>query len=729
MNVWKIASRWSNTGTKKSSILDLFRKYGIVFAGKETEKIRKSVKPGDLIAISDGIKIVSVAKVISSPVSVTSFQIEESDKKRFDYNDWVIGFKVEIFNLNQNEIFTSKMGTFHGMGKYSKQVEELFNNKSLGNGSFEINTYTYSLFDSNPNNQSLLQQGIKYVIPVYQRPYSWNESQIENLLNDIFISFWGNDKSSLPESIFIGTMQLSDKKYYDDNSYYQEVIDGQQRITTLTLLLKFLSTKYPKNRILKTLNFDWLDTDVNRGQQSKDLKEVLQDNNCSDELNKYAQNYKLLSEYFEQNIQNDEEDIEFEEDDFINHLLTNLYFVIIETKAGLSKTLQIFNAINTTGLDLNATDVFKIRLYEYLSKDRDSKNIFESIDKLYEKLDVNNNRVGRKFTDMNGILNIYKLYLVGKYKLNMTLWKMGTGTFFERLFDTLLNIKQWDGFATFKNEIDILKVEDIDKIIDIRYKWEETHYGEQGDFDDFNTMLSLRLLWWSRYSAYWTIAFIYLLKDNPVDTKFNRLIQELSRLYIVYTLLYQKQINEIHRFTKNITEKLVNGNTSIDDITEEIKNKYISKENEIKKVINGNIFWNPKIKNILTRMSAAIDEDENGKSIKEIEKLIFVDHKIDIEHIQSRNHEDEKIRESVKKEWGEELNSIGNLMILEYSINRSISNSLYDKKIKKYENSKFLIVKSLSDNYPVWDLNRAKERKEKEIVKIIKFLKLKKANE
>lgn len=39
MNVWKIASRWSYTGTKESSILDIFRKYGIVFAGKKTEKI------------------------------------------------------------------------------------------------------------------------------------------------------------------------------------------------------------------------------------------------------------------------------------------------------------------------------------------------------------------------------------------------------------------------------------------------------------------------------------------------------------------------------------------------------------------------------------------------------------------------------------------------------------------------------------------------------------------
>ena len=35
-NVWKIGSRWSHTGTRKSSIIDIFRKYQIVFLGVET---------------------------------------------------------------------------------------------------------------------------------------------------------------------------------------------------------------------------------------------------------------------------------------------------------------------------------------------------------------------------------------------------------------------------------------------------------------------------------------------------------------------------------------------------------------------------------------------------------------------------------------------------------------------------------------------------------------------
>ena len=720
MNVWKIASRWSGKGTKESSVLDLFRKYGLVFAGRETDKIKEKVNPGDLIAISDGLKIVSVAKVISAPVSITSFTIQEEDKTRFDYNAWVVGFKVEIFNLNQDEIFTTKMGTFHGMGKYSSQVEELFNNKTSLNTDFKIDTYTYNIFDSSPNSKSLIQQGIKYIVPVYQRPYSWSEKQIETFINDIFISFWGNDKTSPSESMFIGTMQLSDKKYSDEKSYYQEVIDGQQRITTITLLLKLLQKNHPDNTTVSNLDFTWIDTDVNRGQQSKDLKEVLFAHVFDNELNKYATNYKLLETYVEQNIIKDNDGVEFEANRFVNHLLTNLYFVVIETRAGLSKTLQIFNAINTTGLDLDSTDVFKIRLYEYLSKNGDNNDVFESIDKLYEKIDINNNNANKRVSNMNAILSIYKNILVSKHKLNMALWKMGTGAFFERLFDTLLNIKSWDGFSGLKGKDDIIDVNEINAIIDVRYFWEKKHYGKKGDFVSFHDMLSLRLLWWSRYYKYWTIPFIYLLREDAVDSKYYRLIQELSKLYTTYTLMYQKQVNEMHSFTKEIAQKLAD-KESVDVIIHEIETKYLEQRKKFENGINGDIFNNSKAKNILPRICASVDEFKKGIPIKTIEALVFDTKEIDIEHIKSRNDKEfEKVE--TKEEWHPLLNSIGNLMVLEFSINRSIGNNDFCDKVIEYKKSRFSTAKDLSTLYPSWGFNEANKRRATEVGKITEYM-------
>ena len=321
---------------------------------------------------------------------------------------------------------------------------------------------------------------------------------------------------------------------------------------------------------------------------------------------------------------------------------------------------------------------------------------------------------------MNDILSIYKSYLISKYNLNIRLWRMATGTFFEQLFDTILNIKQWSGFAELKEIDNLLKIEDIDKIIEIRYKWENKYYGNKGKFDDFDTMLSLRLLWWSRYSNYWNLGFLYLFTDENNDEKYNQLIQELSRLYITYTLIYQKQVNEIHKFTKEIFKKLIADNQSIDEILSLIKEKYLSRQTNIENIINGDIFWNPKIKNILIRMSASIDENDKAKSLKEIEKLIF-ETKIDIEHIKSRNDLEFK-DEEIKKQWSDILNTIGNLMTLEYSINRSIGNKPFDEKVERYKDSEFSIVDTFLSNYSNWDYSDALKRKKTETDKVINFI-------
>jgi len=234
-------------------------------------------------------------------------------------------------------------------------------------------------------------------------------------------------------------------------------------------------------------------------------------------------------------------------------------------------------------------------------------------------------------------------------------------------------------------------------------------------------MLSLRLLWWSRYSGYWTMPFIYLI-DNP-DSKDNyyKLFQKISRVYITYSLIYQKQVNEIHKFTRYIATQLVNPTKSIDEVWTELDNKYKVHQKTIVNILtNHNIFDNTKIKNIVVRMSAALDEKENNTPLKDIEKLVF-DSDIDIEHIQARNDENVDERARIIQEWGSELNAIGNLVILEQNINRSISNKPFEEKKNRYIKSDFKSVKDLSQQ-PSWEINDAENRRKKEVEKIEKFL-------
>ena len=80
MKIWKIATRWSDKGDPNSSIIDIFRKYNILFAGREQDYIKRSVKPNDIIAISDGFTIVSIGKILDSPKKITNVVIAYTAK-------------------------------------------------------------------------------------------------------------------------------------------------------------------------------------------------------------------------------------------------------------------------------------------------------------------------------------------------------------------------------------------------------------------------------------------------------------------------------------------------------------------------------------------------------------------------------------------------------------------------------------------------------------------------
>lgn len=86
----------------------------------------------------------------------------------------------------------------------------------------------------------LNEAGRRFVIPEYQRPYRWGKDECETLWNDILSVFGdGNDI----EEYFLGSIVA-----YENEKNQLEIIDGQQRITTLTLLFravyKLLKTEY-----------------------------------------------------------------------------------------------------------------------------------------------------------------------------------------------------------------------------------------------------------------------------------------------------------------------------------------------------------------------------------------------------------------------------------------------------------------------------------------------------
>lgn len=724
MNVWKIASRWSEDGNVESSILDIFRKYGVVFAGRNQEKIRENVKINDLIAISDGILVVAIGKVLDIPKPLTSFKFEEEDidSERFHYEDWVVGFKVKIFDLKEIDQFNYRMGTFHGAGQSSNRIMDLYENynKNIIEGKFSINAKTCTLKGEN----GILTDTIRYVIPVYQRPYSWEEAQIKKIIKDIVKSYSGEIESNIPEMMFIGTLQLSGKERVNEHLFEQEVIDGQQRLTTVLLILKVLKDEFPN--YMKEINLNWLKTRVNSGKQQKYLQKLLDSElkDIDESLdNPYISRILLVKENLFELIYQEDGNLGVSIEKFVEYLFTKVYFVIIETVAGLSKTLEIFDAINTTGLDLNGGDVFKIRMYEYL---RDIKNydekIFERISDLYAILDIENEKRKTKVSILE-ILRIYQYIIITENDLPDNLNQLATATFFDRLFDTIFNINKWESFSNAKNVE--LSLDKIEKIISVRFQWEDMSQKTTED------VCAEHLIHWSRYGRYWNLVYVYMYYSEGFNSTRDVLnfIKQINKLYIVFSVLYQKSVREIHNFSYKLIDKI--RERDFKGVIKSINTKLL----EVKKSQSLNENWNylmstdltlnRKRKDLICRLSAMLEEDYNSNDINivnEVKRKLFYD-KIDIEHIQSYNDKNEEDREKIKEEWKGLLNSIGNLVVLESSINRSIGNDIYKDKLKCYKNSEYQIIQNQVQEYSEnWSIAKAQERKTNEMTKINRYL-------
>ena len=84
----------------------------------------------------------------------------------------------------------------------------------------------------------------KFIIPDYQRPYNWSEEEINTLFEDLWeatLNSICNPNSN--KTFFLGSIVT----FYNKEKNEQEIIDGQQRITTLFLLLRAIYTELSKN--------------------------------------------------------------------------------------------------------------------------------------------------------------------------------------------------------------------------------------------------------------------------------------------------------------------------------------------------------------------------------------------------------------------------------------------------------------------------------------------------
>lgn len=732
-HVWKVASRWSEDGNTGSSVLDLFRDHKVAFVGRTPEKFSR-IEVGDLLVISDGLTVVAMGTALSKPSAITSLPVffSKAEQERFDYEDWVLGCQISWVDLLEKDFVHYRQGAFHQVHEKAEHYRMLYRTYTAVNqndGGFEIQARSCTLAHNEKEASDVLwRKQTRYVIPIFQRAYSWGRDEVSRLVNDLLDAFSGRLGGTVCEPMFIGTMQIESRVKCHDEGFegQHHIIDGQQRITTLTLLLRALElaggsgvsrlpTDYTKRLCTK------VGGGILKDVQQTYLKETLEWDGHSEfaasDLNRYHHNLVLIREIVASVAELKEPK---DRTDFIDYLLSKVYFVVIETRAGLSKTLQIFKSINTTGLDLDGGDVFKIRFYEYLRSRGHNDSVFNEIAKIYDEIGERNDKAGRKIAGIETILSIARHYVATEADLANSSRLFAGTTFFERFFDVVINKERQEGFAQEKCATFDLSMQLFKELIEIRYQWEEINFSPEGDAME-------TLIHWGRYGSYHEVIFLFCHRFRPDTHQLERFTIAYAKLLHIHSLIFEKITSGRKTFLHELLQRMVIKNTTetVDSYICHIQKICASKRNELLSAMNSHPLAWMSTKSLVCRLLVMLDELEAGTPTLDELRVLLFNTEIDIEHIESFNHKDMAEREKIQAEWKNELHSLGNLIVLERAKNRGAEVSNHDYATVKrlaYKKSGFATVRKFADTYSEWNLQMAIARKQALAERITTYL-------
>ena len=271
----------------------------------------------------------------------------------------------------------------------------------------------------------------QYIIPAYQRSYSWEEEQCLELLEDLKEAYKNNkkQKENKKEGYFLGNIVTAKSTESGD---LEEVIDGQQRLTTLTLLIYVLLFFDKDNKHLldaitipagsrRELPKPRLKTNMFIEKDARSLNEALKlnfDNIDVCKIGKRDSQYKKNICYFYQEIQKISEDKDIDIFDFIDFLLFDVSILPIKTEDttpdnAREKALKIFETINNRGLSLADSDIFKAKLYALALSESKADNFIKEWKELEEQSKELDKPQGGKYS-INDIFRFYTQIIRGQ---------------------------------------------------------------------------------------------------------------------------------------------------------------------------------------------------------------------------------------------------------------------------------------------------------------------------
>ena len=544
-----------------------------------------------------------------------------------------------------------------------------------------------------------------YQVPDFQRPYAWDDDQIDELWDDIYNAVFV-DKS---EYYFIGPSVLA--KSRENHKELYKIIDGQQRLTTLMILFcvirdtyfsdpeitdKLSDNKLPgfindiiEHSTLKEYRLSLMKWEDHHGKFKREILEEIKFEKISSKKDWMKVKRKSRYLYVAHRLKEKIDKLVLERgltglEELINYILHKVLIVAIYTWSE-NEGITIFQTLNTRGLDLTPADIVKANIYDNMK----DKKLFIS---QWQELEGISRRLEISVTD---VLTYLAYYLSAP--------------------DTLKKTVDQELIKRLKINENADKA--IDKIIQFAKILE--------DLEDLKTK-SYILISLSYLPHYWWKVILSAAKLSGYnEIKLLQLARDLRRFYYLYWIAgYTAQKV---RYPSLRIVGLVKEGKNIDEINSELKKSL--EDDEVEDLAKNNLIsrnvadvrW---IKPLLLSLESELTTP--AKIITYDVKRVWLEHILP-DKWQSCDYWKERWKEEEAEKW---LNRLGNLTLLDKKLNKSASNSPFP--IKKdiyagrrgYPKTSFELTRQLQ-NYNNWTI-REIEIRHNQILKEIcnKILKL-----
>ena len=544
-----------------------------------------------------------------------------------------------------------------------------------------------------------------YYIPPYQRDYCWTESEVEAFLEDIYESL-SNDSQ---QPYFIGSMVVVSNNGSTDHDY--DVIDGQQRLTTIVLLLAQVANaaKYEHgdsriNDIVmqRLLSKDFSDFDSSSAKYVIDaphshtnsfLHQVIDlDARCTlgalTTANKNLLNAVKTIDGFLTKFETIEELTEF-----VSYIWKQVLLVRIETKS-IERALTIFETINQRGISLNTFDLLKNMLFVAVHNMYPVKE-----DELIRNWNEISENVVNKAKD--------KPMRFVRYVIMSRLAKAYAGEIVREsgAFNWLNEKKQEIGISTEPIEFSrtLLHASSIYSNL-IGKKPDEVHLRNPNE-----RTVNGRLQWIAHLvgsAGRMHVGPILAVSDK--SPHWQKITAEFVEVAVFLSLIQKERSQVLERriaaFTNGIGKARFDSDF-LDCCSSLAENcgPIIPLAWEQFEHLSENSLTKYRVKYILGRIASHVNNfrtSDSAKSERHPFPSEFIGQDTELEHILPQNTDLERW-EKVLNEYDPEVVEqskvmLGNLVLIEKYLNRDASNDTFDQKKLFYERSRFLIASTLS---------------------------------